>query len=448
MPADPDTIAAIATPPGVGGLGIVRVSGPAVVGIAGALLGGLPRPRLAWHRRFLGAAGEALDDGLALYFPGPRSFTGEDVLELHGHGGPVVLDAVLERCLALGARPARAGEFTQRAFLNGKLDLAQAEAVADLVASGSREAARAALRSLEGALSRRVADLADALTELRAFIEAAMDFPDEELDLLDGGRIRARIEELLGHAGELRDQARQGRLMQEGMRVVLAGPPNVGKSSLLNYLAGHDAAIVSEVPGTTRDVLREHIQLDGLPLHIVDTAGLRDSPDAVEAEGIRRARGEIETADRVLLMVEDSSADAAPAGLLRALPEHCEVTLVRNKVDLGGTAAGPVPGSEPPALRVSVLTGAGLPELREHLKQCMGYRGPEQSGFSARRRHLEALERVNRSLHDAARALASHEPELVAEDLRQAQQALGEITGVVTTEDLLGRIFSSFCVGK
>ncbi|HYW05211.1 MAG TPA: tRNA uridine-5-carboxymethylaminomethyl(34) synthesis GTPase MnmE [Gammaproteobacteria bacterium] len=448
MPGDPDTIAAIATPPGAGGVGIVRVSGPAAPRIAQAVLGGLPRPRLAVHRRFLDASGDALDDGVALYFPGPRSYTGEDVLELQGHGGPVVLDALLERCLALGARLARPGEFTQRAFLNGRLDLAQAEAVADLVASGSREAARAALRSLDGALSRRVGALTEALTDLRALVEAAIDFPDEELELLDDDRVAARIGELLERIGELKQQARRGRLVQEGMRVVLAGPPNVGKSSLLNHLAGHDAAIVTAVPGTTRDVLREHIQLDGLPLHLVDTAGLRQSPDAVEAEGVRRARREIETADRVLLMVEDHTAAAVLEGLLRALPEHARVTVLRNKVDLGGGAAGPVSGSDPPALRLSVLTGAGLTELREHLKQCAGYQGPARSGFSARRRHLEALERACAALGASARSPAGREPELLAEDLRQAQLALGEITGAVTTEDLLGRIFSSFCIGK
>lgn len=446
--SEAETIVAIATPPGVGGIGVVRLSGPDTWRIAAAVLGSVPVPRRARLGPFLEDGGEAIDQGLALFFPGPRSLTGEDVLELQAHGGPVVLDALVGRCLGLGARMAQPGEFSQRAFLNGKLDLAQAEAVADLIASGSRAAARAAMRSLEGQLSREVRELGEALTELRVLFEAAIDFPDDDPDALDESTAAQRLASLLRSLWDLAGRAHKGRLVQEGMTVVLAGPPNTGKSSLLNQLAGTDSAIVTPIPGTTRDLLRERIQLDGLPLHVVDTAGLRDSADPVEVEGVRRAQQAVRTADRVLLVVEDTCDDAALGGVLERLPRQIPVTVLRNKVDLSGAPPGAVAGTEPATIRISALTGAGIEALRAHLKSCAGYQGPDTALFSARRRHQAALQEACRQLETARQSLALGAHELVAEDLRGAQRALGEVTGEVTTEELLGRIFASFCIGK
>jgi tRNA modification GTPase len=477
-----DTIAAIATPPGRGGVGIVRVSGPDVPQIANAVLGTLPPPRRAVHRPFRAADGSTLDDGLALYFAAPASYTGEPVLELHGHGGPVVMDLLLARVLELGARPARAGEFTERAFLNERLDLAQAEAVADLIDAGSAAAARAAARSLTGEFSKRVLDLQAALIELRTYVEAAIDFPDEELELLSDAAIGGRVGALLEQCAALERGAQQGRLLHEGYVLVIAGRPNAGKSSLLNALAGHDAAIVTPIPGTTRDVLRERIQIDGLPITVLDTAGLRDVADVVEAEGIRRAREQMTRADRILYVVD--GADAAAVGAvdedLRALPEAVPVSIVLNKADLGGSGQGgggergatqagvgdtivsgaldtelaaersmKPTGAVRSVLRISALTGEGMDRLREHLKSAAGYEPAEAGSFSARRRHLDALARVHAHVtlareHLRARAGA----ELVAEELRLGQAALGEILGEFTSEDLLGKIFSSFCIGK
>ncbi|HXH03998.1 MAG TPA: tRNA uridine-5-carboxymethylaminomethyl(34) synthesis GTPase MnmE [Candidatus Competibacteraceae bacterium] len=445
-----DTIAAIATPPGRGGVGIVRVSGPAVPAITTALLGALPQPRYASFRRFRDAQGRAIDEGLALYFPAPHSYTGESVLELHGHGGPVVMDLLLERVLELGARLARPGEFTERAFLNDRLDLAQAEAVADLIDAGTREAARAALGSLEGAFSQRVQALVEGLIELRVYVEAAIDFPEEELDFLADGQIQARLDALRGALAELLASAHQGRLLRDGMTVVIAGRPNAGKSSLLNALAGFDAAIVTDIPGTTRDVLRERISIDGMPLHVVDTAGLREAADVVEREGIRRAWAEIERADRVLVVIDQSTAEpAAEAELLARLPPGLGVTRVYNKIDLSGHApALEEPDGAHAAVYLSAQSGAGLDLLRRHLKRCMGYQSSGTGLFSARRRHLDALRRAGECLERAAGQLAVRAGELVAEELRLAQQALGEITGELTSDELLGRIFSSFCIGK
>ena len=445
-----DTIAAPATPPGYGGVGIIRVSGPLAADIAGAVLGRLPRPRAAVLAGFLDPKGEPIDRGIALFFPAPASFTGEDVLELQGHGGPLVLDLVLRRTLQLGARLARPGEFSERAFLNCKLDLIQAEAVADLIESRTEMAVRLAGRTLHGELSYRVHALAEELTDLRALVEAALDFPDEEIDFLAAGALNARLDSLVERGERVHAAAFQGRLIREGLRLVIAGAPNAGKSSLLNALSGTDAAIVTEMPGTTRDLLRQDIEIDGMPLQIVDTAGLRHSCDPIELEGIRRARGEIEQADRVL-WIYDAAADSHHSMLdPDLLPTGTPVTYIRNKIDLTQDASG---RRETPAgieLCISARTGEGLDSLRRYLKEVAGYRDTGEGEFIARRRHLDALERSLRHIRSGSE-LASRgtsAPELLAEDLRQAQRALGEITGEVTSEDLLGRIFSSFCIGK
>jgi tRNA modification GTPase len=445
-----DTIGALATPPGRGGIGIVRLSGPATRAIAKGLLGRCPPARMARLQPFRAADGETLDVGLALFFPAPHSFTGEDVLELHGHGGPVVLDRLLARTLELGARLARPGEFSQRAFLNGKLDLAQAEAIADLIASGSEAAARSALRSLQGAFSARIAALVERLTALRTYVEAAIDFPDEEIDFLADGQVAHGLDALAGELAAVTAAAARGRLLHDGLTVVIAGPPNAGKSSLLNRFAGQESAIVTDLPGTTRDLLREYVQLDGLPLHLIDTAGLRASDDRVEQEGVRRAREALAGADRALLVLDDSVRDPPAETALRAtLPEGLPVTVVRNKIDLSGRAAGPGVGPDGPEIALSLVTGDGFDALREHLMEVSGYSGSEEGDFMARRRHLDALARAGQALAAAGEQLAGHAGgELVAEELRLAQQALGEITGAVTSDDLLGRIFAEFCIGK
>lgn len=446
-----DTIVAPATPPGRGGIGIVRVSGPDVPEIAAVLLGELPPARTVRFARFIDAAREPIDAGLALFFPAPHSYTGEHVLELHGHGGPAVLEALVARVLEIGARRARPGEFTLRAFLNDKVDLAQAEAIADLIDAGSREAARAAMRALQGEFSAMVHGLTEALIDLRAHVEAAIDFPEEEVDFLADRQLHDRFQALTDHFEAVAQSARQGALLREGMTVVIAGRPNAGKSSLLNRLAGYDAAIVATVPGTTRDIVRERIDIDGMPVHVLDTAGLRDSTDVVEAEGVRRAHEQMRGADRVLFVIDliaDPGALAYAQEQVR-LPRDVPVTLVLNKVDLapgiplGDTLSGP------PRIAVSALTGAGIDRLRDHLKDCMGFRSVEAGTVSARRRHLDALARARHHVSAAEHRLReSRAGELVAEELRTAQQALNEITGAFTSEDLLGRIFGSFCIGK
>ena len=445
-----ETIVAAATPPGRGGIGIVRLSGPKVPEIAAVMLGELPAPRHATFARFLDARQEPIDAGLALFFPAPASYTGEHVLELHGHGGPIVIEALVTRALELGARRAQAGEFTQRAFLNDKLDLAQAEAIADLIDAGSREAVRAAMRSLQGELSAMVRGLTEAVIDLRTYVEAAIDFPEEEIDFLADRELGERFQAVREHFAGVLESARQGRLLHEGMTVVIAGRPNAGKSSLLNRLAGYDAAIVTPIPGTTRDVVRERIAIDGMPLHVLDTAGLRHAGDSIEEEGMRRARAEIERADRVLFVIdaaEDPAAEAYREERVR-LPAGVPVTLVLNKCDLAGSLEKS-PCAKTPRLYVSALTGSGIEELREHLKGCMGFQTVEGGAISARLRHLEALARARAHVEEAERQLTERRAgELVAEELRAAQVALNEITGEFTSDDLLGRIFSSFCIGK
>lgn len=448
-----DTIAALATPPGRGGVGIVRVSGPACTTIAAAMLGDCPAPRLAHYGPFHGEE-RIIDEGIALYFPGPHSFTGEDVLELQGHGGPVIMDLLIERCLALGARPARPGEFSERAFLNDKLDLAQAEAIADLIDASSRAAAENALRSLQGAFSQRVEALVTRLIELRIYVEAAIDFPEEEIDFLADGRVAERLSAVIAELAEVRAAAGQGALMREGMNVVIAGRPNAGKSSLLNALTEQQTAIVTDVAGTTRDVLREQIHIDGMPLHVIDTAGLRDTPDAVEKIGVARAWAEIEKADRVLLIVDAGTSEATdpmatwPEFVAR-LSDISRLTLVRNKIDTSDEPPGLDASDTTPVVRLSVKTGEGLDDLKAHLKAVMGYAGQTEGRFSARRRHLEALDRAKRALTNGEAQLTGQGAgELLAEDLRDTQKALGEITGEFSADDLLGEIFSSFCIGK
>ncbi|OGI37402.1 MAG: tRNA uridine-5-carboxymethylaminomethyl(34) synthesis GTPase MnmE [Candidatus Muproteobacteria bacterium RBG_16_64_10] len=464
---DGTTIAAVATPAGRGGIGIVRVSGPAVPGIAAVLLGALPEPRHATLARFRDGHDQPIDEGLALYFPAPHSFTGEDVLELHGHGGTVVMDLLLERVCALGARPARAGEFSERAFLNGKLDLAQAEAVADLIDAGSRAAARSALASLTGEFSRRVHELTEGLIALRTHIEAAIDFPEEEIDFLaDGTEARAagqgspdggfadrslagQLENLRRTLDELLARAGQGALLHDGLTLVIAGPPNAGKSSLLNALTREDTAIVSDIPGTTRDLLRERLNLDGLPLHVLDTAGLRDTQDPIEVEGMRRALDAMTRADRILLVVDDQTVSAGEIDRLCArLPAGRPVTLVRNKIDLSGRPAEVRETGGLIQVSLSVRAGTGHDLLREHLKTVAGFQPPGEGQFMARRRHLEALRRAQAHLAQAEAELKARAGELAAEQLRLAQQSLGEITGEFGADELLGRIFSSFCIGK
>ncbi len=451
-----DTIAAQATPSGRGGVGIIRLSGPKAIAIALQLCQRKApfTPRFAHFSRFFSSSDDALDEGIVLCFPAPHSFTGEDVIELQGHGGPVVMASLLKRVVQLGCRMARPGEFSERAFLNDKMDLAQAEAIADLIDSASEQAARSALRSLQGAFSDRINILVEQLIALRMYVEAAIDFPEEEIDFLSDGKVLNDLGSLADQLQRVLKEANRGVLMQEGMKVVLAGKPNAGKSSLLNALSGRDSAIVTAIAGTTRDVLREHIHIDGMPLHITDTAGLRDSADEVEREGIRRAWHEIHQADRVLMLV-----DAQEIGELvnpheiwpeffDALPDASRVTLVINKIDK--VMQAPAYSEEfVPTVRLSAKHGDGMELLREHLKSIMGFGGEGEGGFTARQRHVDAIEKAQLALDQGRTQLVqSGAGELLAEDLRLAQEHLSEITGKFTPDDLLGRIFSSFCIGK
>ena len=445
-----DTIAAVSTPPGRGGIGIVRVSGPLSGEVARVVIGRLPEPRIATSARFRAAGGETLDAGIALWFPAPHSYTGEDTLELQGHGGPVVLDRVAERIVSLGARPARPGEFTERAFLNGKLDLAQAEAVADLIDAATGEAARLARRSLDGALSERVNAAVSELVEIRTFIEGALDFPDEEVPDLPEELLAERLDRVRGAVAAARGAAARGNVLREGFGVVIVGRPNVGKSSLLNRLVGRERAIVTEVPGTTRDTLHEAVQVEGLPLRIVDTAGLHPTDDPVERIGIERTWAAVEEADAVLAVVDDRRGlEEADRGILGRIPERLPRVVVHNKIDLTSARAGEAETGTGFRIRLSAKTGAGIDRLRTRLKALAGYEPRAEGIFMARRRHLAALDDALGALDSAKRG--RHEgvgSELVAEDLRLAQRALGEITGEFTTDDLLGRIFATFCIGK
>ena len=449
-----ETIVAPATPPGRGGIGVVRISGPDARRIAASIIGEVPTPRRATFARFLDAQGNAIDAGIAILYAEPASFTGEDVLELQGHGGPAIMDLLVRRALELGARLARPGEFSERAFLNDKIDLAQAEAVADLIGAGSAQAARAAMRSLEGEFSGEVRGLIEQLTGLRVYVEAAIDFPDEDVEFLGGTEVAGRLADIDARFERIRRAAGQGRLLRDGLNVVIAGRPNAGKSSLLNALAGVDAAIVTPVPGTTRDVLRERIHIDGLPVHVIDTAGLRETEDLAEGEGVRRARGEIARADLVLYVIDSVEPPAAGelAAQLEALPAGAPVLQVWNKIDLAvvpGTDDGRQEAPGATAVHISATTGRGLDALRGRIKQYAGYEQAGEGAWSARGRHLDALRRAADHAARAKRQIELRNSfELVAEELRLAQLALGEITGEVTSDELLGRIFSGFCIGK
>lgn len=443
-----DIIAAIATAPGRGGIGVVRVSGPTLQQLIAGISGGALAPRRATVRDFIDARGEVIDQGIALFFPAPHSYTGQDVLELQAHGGPLVLRLLLQRCLELGARTAQPGEFTRRAFLNDKLDLAQAESVADLIDAATVAAARSALRSLRGAFSERVGELVHGLIELRALVEASLDFPDEDLDFIQRGDGEGRLSRLRAKLDDVLAASRQGSLLREGMRVVLAGQPNVGKSSLLNQLAGEDLAIVTEIPGTTRDAIRQSVNLDGVPAHIIDTAGLRDSNDPVERLGIARTWAAIEGADVVIVLVDATQGETpADKEIFGKLPAAMPRITVLNKIDLLGLAPGRERAGDPATLRVSAKTGSGIDLLRQTLLEVVGWQGGGGEGlFMARERHVQALTQASSHLERAAHS--GDKLELFAEELRLAQAILGTITGEFTSDDLLGEIFSRFCIGK
>lgn len=463
--SDTDTICAIATSQGRSGVGIVRISGARSLSIASTLLGFTPAPRHAYYSNFCDPAGEIVDQGIALYFQAPHSFTGEDVVELQGHGGVYVLNALRDLVLSHGARIARPGEFSERAFLNNKIDLIQAEAIADLIDANSQQAARSAMRTLQGDFSRQIRSLLERLIAIRVNVEAAIDFSDEDIDVLTDTRVAEELSDALITLESIYRHAKQGALLQEGINVVIAGKPNAGKSSLLNALSGIDSAIVTDIPGTTRDLLREHITIDGIPLHIVDTAGLRESDDVVEQEGVRRARAAIEGADRVLLVIDATERDKTVENLLAPLIVLGDkkvdpvallprTTLVINKCDLTDS-----PPDRPeilvydkyqlPVINLSAKTGWGVDKLTRHLLDCIGFDASEEGTFTARQRHLDALAKCEILLNKARLGVSDNlQLELVAEDLRLAQQALGEITGEFSSDDLLGQIFSSFCVGK
>ncbi len=442
-----DTICAIATPPGVGGIGVIRVSGPLCNAIARQVTGGSLQPRRAHFAQFLDDQGDTLDTGIAIRFIAPASFTGEDVLELQGHGGPQILQMLMARVLALGARPARPGEFSERAFLNNKMDLVQAEAIADLIESGTEASARAARRSMEGVFSDQVNKLQQELINLRVFVEAAMDFPDEEIDFLADSDVLERLDGASKQLQTLLSQAHHGQLLRDGINITITGLPNAGKSSLLNALAGRDSAIVTEIPGTTRDVLREHISLDGLPAHIADTAGIRESADQLEAEGVRRARAALGSADLALLVIDSEKALGPQLALRSEVPQGTPCIEVHNKVDLTtGTAR-----VDEAHLRVwvSAKTGQGLGRLTRLINNTVGASDGHEGNFSARTRHLDALQRTADHIAAGHQQLEQYNaPETLAEELRLAQKTLGEITGEYLPDDLLGAIFSSFCIGK
>jgi tRNA modification GTPase len=441
-----DTIVAAATPPGKGGVGVVRISGPLAADIGLQMLGALPAPRYATHLTFCDSDGGAIDTGIALWFPAPGSFTGESVLELQGHGGPTVMSLLVAAAVALGARRAAPGEFSQRAFLNGKLDLVQAEAIADLINSGTAQAARAAHRSLAGVFSAAVSALTEQLIRLRLHVEAAIDFPEDEIDFLADAALQAQIEACAATFAELQQTVAAGRRLRDGLQVVIVGKPNAGKSSLLNLLSGQDAAIVTEVAGTTRDILREHIDIDGLGVELIDTAGLRDDPDVIEAEGIRRARQALQTADAVL-WIQDATEPASSAPD-ESVPPDVPLIILRNKIDLTGDRPGIV-SADPLTLNVSAQTGIGTDDLREAIRRIAGYHDKGEGAFTARKRHVDALTAAAAHFRRGRAALeTSNAGELLAEELRLAQVSLAAISGEFSSDDLLGRIFSEFCIGK
>jgi tRNA modification GTPase len=438
MSATSHTIAAPATPPGRGGIAVVRISGPLVKSIAEKILKKIPEPRHAFFSVFVDENNEAIDEGLALFFPAPNSFTGEDVLELHGHGGPVVVDSLMQRIISLGARLAKPGEFSERAFLNHKMDLTQAEAIADLIDASSQQAARASVRSLQGEFSKKIHALVESVIHLRMYVEAAIDFVEEEIDFLANKQVENKLTEIISQLENILANASQGSLLRDGITIVISGEPNVGKSSLLNRLSGKEIAIVTDIPGTTRDVLRSEIQIDGMPVHFIDTAGLRESDDPVEQEGIRRAREEIQNADLVLKVVdaavEKNSEDAI---------------MVRNKIDLTKEKPSLIEKNSQTIISLSAKTGEGMDILKNHIKKRVGFQTASEGIFSARRRHIDALQRAKTFvLHGQKQLREAKAGELLAEDLRQAQLALNEITGEFSSDDLLGKIFGSFCIGK
>ncbi len=448
----PDTICAVATSPGRGGVGIVRISGCKSREIGEKIVKLRLKPRNAHYASFR-LDNQILDQGIALFFPGPHSFTGEDVVELQGHGGPVVLDMLVAEIIRLGGRLAQPGEFSERAFLNDKLDLAQAEAIADLIDASSQQAARQAMNSLKGEFSTKISAIVDKLISLRAHVESAIDFPEEEIDFLSDGNVAAMLDAIVQLTDITLHQARQGALLREGMNVVIAGRPNAGKSSLLNRLAATELAIVTDIAGTTRDVLRQHIHIDGLPLHIIDTAGLRDSNDRVEQLGIERAWTAIEEADRILLMIDSTDQDQLRVEdhwrQFFTHPGYADkLTLIYNKIDRSALKLDKN-NAKYPQIALSALTGEGMDSLRHHLKHVMGYEGANEGGFSARRRHIVALEKARQLLLQGQQQLAtSAAGELLAEDLKAAQMQLSQITGSFTSDELLGEIFASFCIGK
>ncbi len=450
-----DTIVALATPLGKGGVGIIRISGKHAYSIGTQIVSSQVSPRIASYLTFKVDADTVIDQGIALYFKSPHSFTGEDVFELQGHGGPVVLDMLLKRCIELGARMAKPGEFSERAFLNDKMDLAQAEAISDLINASSAQAVKSAVKSMQGEFSLLVNNLVEELIHLRLYVEAAIDFPEEEIDFLSDGKVSQDINRLIASVEHLQNKAQQGALLRDGMNVVLAGKPNAGKSSLLNALAGKESAIVTDIPGTTRDVLREYIHIDGMPLHITDTAGLRESDDHVEKIGIERALQEINTCDRLLLVIDSTEInplDQAKQTVKELKLKNSElppVTFIMNKSDLSGLQEKMIEEDNQTIIFLAAKQKLGLDLLTQHLKHCMGYESQQEGVFIARRRHLDAIEKAKNSILNGQRQLLEFNAgELLAEELRLAQLSLNEITGEFSADDLLGRIFSSFCIGK
>jgi tRNA modification GTPase len=446
----PDTITAIATASGRGGVGIVRISGIDAKSIASKIVRGTLSPRTAHFSPFYDYDGSVIDEGIVLFFENPQSFTGEDVIELQGHGGPVIMDRLLRCVIQHGARMAKPGEFSERAFLNRKMDLAQAEAIADLINASSEQAARSAVRSLQGEFSKKIQALQASLTHLRMMIEAMIDFPEEEIDFLSDPKVALLLQKTIDDLVAVKNQAKQGVLLQAGLQVVIAGKPNAGKSSLLNYLSGRESAIVTNIPGTTRDILRESIHIDGMPLHIIDTAGLRETSDVVEQEGVRRAYQAIAQADLVILLVDASeSGEFLHAQRIESLSPHQKLLIVKNKIDLTNEAPEVIFHSDFTQVKISIRNNAGLLEFIDALKKAAGFQSAESDGFIARRRHVDAIERAYQLLLHGQHALITQRAgELLAEDLRLSQQALSEITGEFTSDDLLGKIFSTFCIGK